>query len=367
MPNNSDDTLNENVPGREATAQAAAPHPGQVLAAPLETSEFAQPAPSDGFRQPPQSPTDPKPAPKPTAWERFCDWFYMRKELGQAREREARSSGARRTAIERACAHAQVADWALEAGAGSPYAAALSLYREATFWLLSEYGSGERSLFALINAAPQATLEKAAGGKAQLARLRDVLAKRDFLASAEMAVEEQLLTAELARSFVRALIDQASALTVRFMLARRRVRIAATSVVLTAAFIAMMALGSAITSPTDLARNLPWTVSSQENIVLPLNIRFHTKQEMNPWFEIDLANPRRVQGLYVRNRTDCCLERAIPLVAETSVDHTTWTEVARQEAIFTEWTPSFPSVTARYVRLRVPRVAVLHLEQVKVF
>jgi len=35
--------------------------------------------------------------------------------------------------------------------------------------------------------------------------------------------------------------------------------------------------------------------------------------------------------------------------------------------VFALWQPEFPPVEARYVRLRVPRFTVLHLQQVKVY
>ena len=57
----------------------------------------------------------------------------------------------------------------------------------------------------------------------------------------------------------------------------------------------------------------------------------------------------------VSNRADCCQERAVPLIAEISMDRVHWKEVGRQTKEFTTWKAKFPRTDARYVRLRVPR------------
>ena len=57
----------------------------------------------------------------------------------------------------------------------------------------------------------------------------------------------------------------------------------------------------------------------------------------------------------------------VPLIVELSNDRSTWQAVAQRESPFAIWEPSFAPSKARYVRLRVPRVTFLHLEQVKVY
>ena len=69
----------------------------------------------------------------------------------------------------------------------------------------------------------------------------------------------------------------------------------------------------------------------------------------------------------VLNRDDCCAERAIPLVVEVSLDRHGWHEVARRKDQFEDWTAKFSPVSARYVRLRVPRRSILHLKSVRIF
>jgi hypothetical protein len=93
---------------------------------------------------------------------------------------------------------------------------------------------------------------------------------------------------------------------------------------------------------------------------------FHTEQENNPWVEYDLGAPKPIHRVEVANRSDCCDDRAIPLVVELSNDRTNWTEVARRDSEFQSWTAKFATKTVRYVRLRVPRVTALHLKEVVV-
>jgi hypothetical protein len=90
---------------------------------------------------------------------------------------------------------------------------------------------------------------------------------------------------------------------------------------------------------------------------------FHTDLQWRPWVEWDLGQPTRLHEVVVSNRSDCCDERALPLVVEVSDDRTRWTEVARRtEAFCRNLTIPFNETSARYLRLRVDRESFLHLE-----
>jgi hypothetical protein len=128
-------------------------------------------------------------------------------------------------------------------------------------------------------------------------------------------------------------------------------------------------------SDRDIAAGQPWRASSSGDECHPderscagtrTRILFHTLDEENPWFEVDLGQSRHFSAVTVDNRSDCCGERAIPLVIEVSDDQTTWREVARNEELFTTWRAQVGAQQARYVRLRVPRKTMLHLEAVHV-
>lgn len=130
----------------------------------------------------------------------------------------------------------------------------------------------------------------------------------------------------------------------------------------------------------DLAHGKPWRTSSTYVTCapklhscsgMPLDIFFHTNEEESPWLEIDLGTPRSISSLRVRNRRDCCPGRAVPLIAELSDTNdagAAWREVARRDEPFDVWEPSLqPAQTGRYVRLRVAKKSLFHLEGVEVY
>jgi hypothetical protein len=131
-----------------------------------------------------------------------------------------------------------------------------------------------------------------------------------------------------------------------------------------------------IREPKDLAAGKPFTTSSKlmdchpdngECGGIPMKILFHTNEERNPWYQVDLGEPAPTySSLLVRNRTDAAMMRAIPLVVEVSDDGKTFREVTRRTEAFVDWEPHFAPQHARYLRVRVDRVSSLHLEAVKV-
>jgi hypothetical protein len=93
---------------------------------------------------------------------------------------------------------------------------------------------------------------------------------------------------------------------------------------------------------------------------------FHTEAESTPWVEMDLGAAKTIRRIEVTNRTDCCTDRAVPLVIEASTDRKVWTPVARRETDFATWIATFPPRTARYVKLSVPRYTSFHLQDVAI-
>ena len=276
-------------------------------------------------------------------------------------------SPARQLAIQHAIAYADAADAVLASARDAPGGPVLTLYREAIYWLLVQDGTGGVPLVAAFEATPPALLEKAAGGRDNLARLRTVLAMHAFIASADLSRDEQLAIAQIARRFVHALLNHITGKPTRDARARIRRRNSLLVVVALAVLCGVVALNYLGTAPTNLAKGKPWRTSSVSGGPFPPNLIFHTGFENSPWFEIDLEKSMSVQGVRIRNRSDCCGEKAIPLVVELSMDRQRWQEVARMASAFTVWNPSFTSVTARYVRARVDRESVLHLEEVQIF
>jgi F5/8 type C domain len=126
----------------------------------------------------------------------------------------------------------------------------------------------------------------------------------------------------------------------------------------------------------EISAGKPWKTSSVAMVCEPeriscggaiTKILFHTNNEADPWFEIDLGGVYEVSRLTVKNRHDSCPDCAVPLFVETSLDHASYQTIARRFSVFDEWTQRLPATRARYVRLRVPRVTRLHLEAVRVY
>lgn len=129
------------------------------------------------------------------------------------------------------------------------------------------------------------------------------------------------------------------------------------------------------THSAGLAEEKPWRASSAFHDfpasgtmsgVRGQGIFFHTDEEDNPWFEIDLGSPLLVQTVTIVNRRDCCRERAVPLVVSIGTDRSNMNEVGRRTSEFSVWSAQFAPRQARYVRIQVPRKSLLHLELVRV-
>ena len=126
----------------------------------------------------------------------------------------------------------------------------------------------------------------------------------------------------------------------------------------------------------DLAEGKRWVASSAWGTFpasgvmsgeAPIDGRFHTIEEQEPWVQLDLGELRSVHAVRVENRTNCCKERALPLIFELSVDGRAWKRVAYRRVLFDTYTQSFAATDARYVRLRVDRRTSLHLRRISVY
>jgi hypothetical protein len=299
--------------------------------------------------------------------QRLLDWLFLGHELAQARQEERAASPDQSAMRETARAYAEVADGLLDSSDRVPIAPVLSLYREAIFLLVANDLAGKRALSVAYETDPGSVLDEAARGDAGLARLRHLLAMHGTLEKDTSPVREQRDVAQVTRASVRAMLELANVSRVLQLVRRRRWRLAVAVSSVAAALAFLTGLTLFILAPTDLAQGRPWRASSALPAVYTANILFHTNEEMNPWFEIDLGESKEVRRLLVKNRSDSNWGRAVPLIAELSEDQANWKAVARRESPFSVWEPDFAPQKARYVRLRVPRVTSLHLEQVKVF
>lgn len=238
-------------------------------------------------------------------------------------------------------------------------------------------GVPRHELPSLLEAAPPAVLIDAAGTEEAAQRLSQVLALNSFRSFA--ASEQAELTAlgpELA-AFARRLLRQVEV---------RQWRIERPGLLRWVKALGLVALAAVLVSAMvwgpekweashDLAAGKPWKSSSlypggcespAQDCPLGTTYFVHTLEEESPWLEFDLGAPRSVSAVRVMNRTDCCLERAQPLIVSVSTDHEKWKEVARSTEKFTDWKASFPTTQARWVRLQTPKRTNLHLKRVRI-
>jgi hypothetical protein len=128
-------------------------------------------------------------------------------------------------------------------------------------------------------------------------------------------------------------------------------------------------------TPHDVLQGRPFRLSSEWAKCNPARqtcgggttrIFFHTLEDASPFIQYDLGRAIPLRQVSLTNRRDSGLaDRAVPLVIETSLDEKTWHVVARRDYWFEEWLAEFPPTQTRYLRLRVARRSVLHLESVR--
>ena len=263
---------------------------------------------------------------------------------------------------------------------GSDAALAVTVLGDALFWALAAQPEAEDAteLSALIE-SPALEAALASGGVAgeRLRALRSGALVGDR--SAQYRRSAVLLTedAAAAMSVVNALLERAdaSALGLGRIRRTRALRVGMAILVAVALLAVGTRVGVALVRRGDLARDKPWTASSNAYTCTPAEgicggtktkIFFHTNDEESPWVQIDLGAVRSFSRVDVRNRADCCMDRAAPLIVEIGEDGKTFRKVARREEPFFDWSAKLGDQTARYVRLRADKKTILHLEKIEV-
>jgi F5/8 type C domain len=304
-------------------------------------------------------------------------WFWRGSELAQARQALRDVPADTRASLKRAEAALELADRAvnpvdpLRAGPSLPLS--FSLYREAAYWALAAQDSTATplDLKEAFGLTPPDVLVHSAGGEAGLAVVQAALLTKTFRETAEDTLEQQKRDAQEAHAFVEHLVTRQLGPERRVgrALVQRSVRSCLGALLLIGVSVTVVTLVIAATTGPDLAAGKPWHVSSTNPSVPKASDHeylFHTEEEENPWFEIDLKAPTQFAKVEVTNRRDCCPERAAPAIIEVSDDQKRWKEVSRRADSYSKWTAKFAPVTARYVRIRVPRRSTLHLASVAV-
>jgi hypothetical protein len=102
-------------------------------------------------------------------------------------------------------------------------------------------------------------------------------------------------------------------------------------------------------------------------------VGFHTSEELNPWWQVDLGVVKNLTEIRVFNRTDCCSERAKTLQILLSADGRAWQRVFVNSGNNFNWSSENPlkvSVagnSARYVKLQLNERNWFHLDEVEIY
>jgi len=306
----------------------------------------------------------------------LVSWFLVRDELREAEAEAAQYSVEQREYLRRARLALELGELAFAPGnavrAGSTAPLATNLFRQAIYWaLLAERAAPEPiSPERLWAETDRSILQTVAGNDSELAYLTTVM-NSTFIELAAGTDEAQRASAVHLRRAANRMVTKAQRFLWRVEWAKLK-RAAHWALLALVPVVAVIALWP---TKVDLARGTPWHTSSIWIECHPeksdcggtrTDILFHTKNEQDPWFEYDFGTPLAFSSLTIQNRSDFGPERAVPLVVEVSNDDQSFTQIARRDDSFATWKPSFPTQRARYLRLRVARESMLHLEAVKV-
>jgi hypothetical protein len=249
---------------------------------------------------------------------------------------------------------------------GSRPAVRLGLYRQAIYWVLTASRPQDAEVPSTVAAAwageDPDRLRRAAHDDITLEAVKRALVEQTVPDPLDVSEQD----ADRVRNFAQALLGDLDAPRRRIdrMVFQRwwRISFVALLVLVAAMGLHKLTLGPNLLAGKPMRLSSSWPGCAQDAGCQSL--LFHTEHETNPWAEFDLGAPKTFKRLEVANRTDCCGDRAVPLVAEVSNDRVNWREIGRKETEFSTWTVKVPATTARYLRLRVPRHTALHLKDV---
>jgi hypothetical protein len=351
----------------------------------METSPVEESQPRAALAAAPIAPVS-----RGSIFARAWEWLWRGAALAQGRAALTGASELERRARLAATVAAHAFEPRERFAAGDAAFLGCELYREAAYWCLRaltgprtrlvsaterERTASRAEREALWQQADAALLLRVAGDTAVLAQLRAAFVDSSFADFAELPADQQARLATQLRALSAALLEQLDApqRELDLLLLQRLTR---TGALLAAAAIALLVTVRVLDKmQPDLARGRAWRASSedfpgckspQQDCDDSPYYFFHTRAEANPWVEIDLGAERTFSQVKVKNREDCCLERAVPLVVEVSNDRKQWMRLAQKTSPFTSWTADFASTRARWVRVRVQGRGPLHLKQVRV-
>jgi hypothetical protein len=248
---------------------------------------------------------------------------------------------------------------------GARPAARLVLYRDVVYWALvaaRPTAEAPEDLRAAWFSYPQDTLAALAPPNGL------AIVERALLETRHTALDVTEEDAAAAGAYAEALVAELDAPRARIERIRgqrwARIFAAVVAVVLLGYGVRVLALGPNLAAGKPFRASTTWSGCSADPPCMAL--AFHTEPQVDPWAVLDLGRPTSFHRIEVTNRQDCCGERAVPLVVEIGDDGVRWREIARRNDEFETWTIKVAHLTARYLRFKVPRQTVFHLQRVAV-
>jgi hypothetical protein len=326
---------------------------------------------------------------KPSFPRRIFEWFWRSRALSESVATGTAVPRRARELHRRARLSVEAARRMLEPSAslrhGNGDAVATELYREAVFWALSAFAvaRGEMApkspheLGALFAGMDRALLLRAAPDADTLAEIEAALVGSSFVDFAELDPAAQKEQARRLGDFTEALLAATDApqVAVDRLRVQRLTRVGALVLLVFVALPLAFLTVDWSEKRRDLALGKSWKTSStwgpqctspaQKCVDTP-GMFFHTNDDDSPWVMIDLGSKKQFSEVRVWNRTDCCPERAVPLVVEVSSDKKQWKELGSRRDVFSTWKVTFSPVKGRFVRVRATRKTYLHLSGIRV-
>jgi hypothetical protein len=262
---------------------------------------------------------------------------------------------------------------------------ACEVYRQACYWALCALGAeadpalrpedSER----VWGTLPDELLVQAAAAETRVERLRHALRSGSFVYFAELPPAEQTLhlaeLSKLSQLLLKKLAERSVAIDAVYL--QRAWRLALLGVFALCLALVPAAVRKVLEARSDLSVNTPWRTSSRYEVggckspaqqcTENTGYFFHTMNDATPWIEFDFGSSKKVSRVLIENRSDCCPERADPLVIEVSTDQKHWRKVANHEGQFTSWEAKFSPTNARYLRIRLMKQDYLHFQAVHIY
>ncbi|MDX2050990.1 MAG: discoidin domain-containing protein [Polyangiaceae bacterium] len=314
------------------------------------------------------------PAPSTGSFSRFWEWLWQSRAIREARNNATRVAPRERLLLDQAHALLDLAervrDRVASVSADSVDTTALLLFHSAGLTALAAAQEPNQTLADVWSQKRTAVADSVPLSPTALQRIDQLFPGElplDPTISAGQIKSDLDLLSQVVSALLAAVdgpIRQVSALRwLRFF------RSAALTVGACALVVAAVVGFNKLTAPVNLLAGVGFATSSAAALdPSAYGLLFHTNQENNPWVKYDLGSVKTLSSLEVHNRGEGLGERAIPLVAEVSIDNKSWKEVARQTQDFELWKPKLAQpVNARYLRLTTQRFSILHLSSVKAF